>query len=264
LSRGHLLGGEAGDIIIVSFEDASEEVLRPRIEAAGDDLTRVHEIVDDGLGGIDPVQLPRDVTSLEWLVHEAKARLVIVDPIVAAIDTALDAHKDQHVRFVLARLRTRAEEADCAIPLVGHLNKTPSKDAYIRVANSTAFWNASRSVVLVTEDPDEPDEGRLVVQRKANDARLRPVERHRIEEIVLPKTLDAETGEAAVTARMTFVEYAHDVDAADVLAPVAKREMRPRRWSPRGSCTTRLRTAAGMSRAPSRSRPSPKVSLSGR
>jgi hypothetical protein len=120
---------------------------------------------------------------------------------------------------VLARLRTLAEDADCAIAQVGHLNKTPSKDAYIRVANSTAFWNASRSVVLVTEDPDDPDGGRLIVQRKANYARLRPVERHRIEEIVLPETLDAETGEPLVTSRMTFVEYAHDVDAADVLAP---------------------------------------------
>ena len=40
------------------------------------------------------------------------------------------------------------------------------------VANSVAFWNASRSVVLITEDPDEPDAHRLVTQRKANYARL--------------------------------------------------------------------------------------------
>ena len=43
------------------------------------------------------------------------ARLVIIDPIVAAIDIALDAHKDQHVRAVLAQLADLAETPDCAV-----------------------------------------------------------------------------------------------------------------------------------------------------
>ena len=33
-------------------------------------------------------------------VREVRARLLIIDPVVAAIDTAYDAHKDQHVRSV--------------------------------------------------------------------------------------------------------------------------------------------------------------------
>ena len=53
-----------------------------------------------------------------------------------------------------------------------------------------AFWNASRSVVLITPDGDDEDGLRLVAQRKANLARLAPVERHRLEEIVLPDTVD--------------------------------------------------------------------------
>jgi hypothetical protein len=217
LSRGDLLDGPA-DAVIVTFEDAAEEVLRPRVEAAQGDLTRVHEVAIDGLGGIDPVRLPHDVAELEQLVRETRARLLMIDPIVAAIDTALDAHKDQHVRSVLARLTQLAENAECAVALVGHLNKTPSTDAYIRVANSVAFWNASRSVVLITEDEAGTDT-RLVAQRKANYARLHAVERHRIEEIVLPDTLDVETGAPIVTSRMTFVEIADDVEGADVLGP---------------------------------------------
>jgi hypothetical protein len=214
VSRGDLLDGKPGNVVIVSYEDAAEEVLRPRIQAAGGDLTRVYDIVLEGVAGIDPVQLPRDIDELERLVHSVEARLVIVDPIVAAFDTALDAHKDQHVRHVLARLTKLAEERSCALPIVGHLNKTPSSDAYIRVANSVAFWNASRSVVLVTEDEGDH---RLVAQRKANYARLHPVERHRIEEIELPDTVDPETGKPIVTSRMVFVELAEDVDSANVL-----------------------------------------------
>jgi DNA repair protein RadA/Sms len=118
---------------------------------------------------------------VEDLVRSVEARLLIIDPIVAAIVTELDAHKDQHVRAVLALLAELAEEADCAVAIVGRLNKAPTTDAYLRVANSVAFWNASRSVVLVTEDGE--GDSRLVAQRKANYARLCPVERHRVEEV---------------------------------------------------------------------------------
>jgi AAA domain len=166
-----------------------------------------------------PVRLPKDVDELERLVTEVRAKLVIVDPIVAAIDTAFDAYKDQHVRSVLGRLVGLAESADCAIVLVAHLNKTPSTDAYIRIGGSVAFYNASRSVVLITADPEAPDDLRLISQRKANYSRLRPVERHRIEEVLLPGTVDPETGDPITTSRMVFLELAEDVDGADVLAP---------------------------------------------
>jgi hypothetical protein len=142
-----------------------------------------------------------------------------LDPIVAAIDTALDSHKDQHVRAVLARLAAITEDESCAVAMVGHLNKTPSRDAYVRVANSVAFWNAARSVVLVTEDTDVSDDLRLVAQRKANWSRARPIERHRLEEIVLAGTADPDTGDPIATSRMVFVELASDVDGADLLAP---------------------------------------------
>ncbi len=216
-SRGDLLDGTPGSVILVSFEDPAAEVLRPRVEAAGGNLLRVYDVAFDG-DGLDQVTLPRDLEALEALVREVEARLVVVDPVVAAIDVSLDAHRDQHVRHVLSRLSSFAEDMACAVAIVGHLNKAPSTDAYIKVANSVGFWNASRSVVLITEDEASSDM-RLIAQRKANWTRLHPVERHRIEEIVLPNTLDPVTGAPIVTSRMTFVEVAEDVDAADVLAP---------------------------------------------
>jgi archaellum biogenesis ATPase FlaH len=220
VSRGEL--GEAGSVIIVSYEDTSEEMLRPRVEAAGGDVSRVFDIlVPDHQG---PVVLPSDLSELRACVRDAQAKLLIVDPIVAGIDVAFDTHKDQHVRLVLAELAALAEEEDMAIALVGHLNKAPSREAYIRVANSVAFWNAARSVVLVTEDAEEPDSHRLVAQRKANFARLAPIERHRIEPIVLPAALDPDTGDPVETSRMVFVEYADDVDADDLLGPRERKD----------------------------------------
>jgi hypothetical protein len=163
--------------------------------------------------------LPGDLSELRECVRSVQARLVVIDPIVAAIDVSFDAHKDQHVRSVLAEIAALAEQEDLAVAMVGHLNKAPSSEAYIRVANSVAFWNASRSVVLVTEDPDEPESHRLIAQRKANCSRLAPIQRHRIEEIVLPDTVDHLTGEQIETSRMVFIEYADDVDGDDLLGP---------------------------------------------
>ncbi len=73
-------------------------------------------------------------------------------------------------------------------------------------------------MVLVTEDPEHGEDSRLIAQRKANWGRLIPVERHRLEGIVLPETRDPETGEPIETSRMTFVEVADDVDRNEVLA----------------------------------------------
>jgi hypothetical protein len=220
VSRGE--PGEPGNVIIVSYEDTTEEMLRPRVQAAGGDLERVFDIVVPEHQG--PVVLPSDLSELRECVRSVQAQLVILDPVVAAIDVSFDAHKDQHVRVVLAELAALAEEENLGVAMVGHLNKAPSSEAYLRVANSVAFWNASRSVVLVTEDPDESDMGRLVAQRKANFARLAPIERHRIEPMVLEGTVDPDTGRPIETSRMVFVEYANDVDRNDLLVPRERSE----------------------------------------
>ncbi len=124
-SRGDLLG-EPADTIIVSFEDPAAEVLRPRLEAAQADLDRVHEIRFEA-EAIDMLQLPRDLLLLREAVQEARAKLIVVDPIVAAIETSLDAHKDQAVRHVLGGLAQLSEDETCAVALVGHLNKAPRR-----------------------------------------------------------------------------------------------------------------------------------------
>ena len=207
------------ETIYVSFEDTADEVLRPRLEAAGGDPEFVHEVVLAESGSLDAFTLPRDIDNLTTLVRSRSARLVVIDPVVAAVDTKLDAYRDQHVRQVLWQLWKVARDEDCAIALVGHLNRVPSTDAFLRIANSMAFWNAARSVVLVTEDGDADNGMRLIAQRKANLTRLAPVKRHRIEEFVLPDTLDPETGSPIVTSRMTLVEIADDVDFGTILGP---------------------------------------------
>lgn len=93
---------EPWDTIYISFEDGADEVLRPRVEAAGGDARRIHELVLTDADSLASFSLPGDIDDLQTLVRACRARLVVIDPVVAAIETSLDAYKDQHVRQVLA------------------------------------------------------------------------------------------------------------------------------------------------------------------
>jgi hypothetical protein len=209
VSNGTLLG-EPGDVVIVTLEDTLEEIVRPRLEAAGARLDRVHAI--EVPLEVGQFELPLDLVELAEKVRARRAQLVVVDPITAAIDLNLDAHKDQDVRVVLAGLAKLTERANCATAFVGHLNKAPSSDVYLRVGGSVAFYNAARSVVLVTPDSEGSEEHRLITQAKANWSRRRPVQRHVLEEIVL------DGAERDTAVRMRYVEDADDVDRDHVLA----------------------------------------------
>jgi RecA-family ATPase len=167
-------------------------------------------------GGI--LTLPGDLAELRRVVQETGTRLLAIDPVAAAISLKLDAHRDQDVRVVLGELDKMAKELELSVVLVAHLNKAPSSDAYIRIGGSTAFYNACRSVITVTLDPDDEDH-RLVAQHKANYSRLAAVQRHRIEQVIFEAN-----NEPIVTSKMVYVEDAEDVDPYRVLE---HREQRP-------------------------------------
>jgi hypothetical protein len=206
-------GGEPHDVIYISFEDSAEEIWRPRILAAGGDPERVIEVrVDLDDGGV--VVLPDDLDSLERVIRINGVRLVIIDPVIASFDLSLDTFKDQHVRAILGKLGKVAEDTGCAFVGIGHLNKAPTTEAYLRVANSVAFYNAARSVILITE---EDDDHRLVSQVKANWARGSSVQRWKIEPIVLPSEIDPTTGKPVESSKMTFVEIAEGIEAHEAL-----------------------------------------------
>lgn len=201
-------------VLIVSYEDAAEQVLRPRFEALDGDLNRLHELYVDPVDG--SVSFPTDLPELERHARNLGARMVVIDPVSAAIDLRLDAHRDQDVRVVLGQLAKLAERERLAIVQNAHLNKAPSTDPYLRINGSTAFYNAARSVLTVSEDPLDRDMQRLVAHHKSNYGPLAPIQRWRIE----PVSVDSDFG-SIETMRMVYVEDADDVDRQDVLGGVS-------------------------------------------
>ena len=159
---------ETGDVLIWSGEDDAGDSLVPRLMACGADRSRVHFIGDAKQDGVrrafDPAT---DMDALlSSLRHIANPRLIIVDPIVAAISG--DSHKNAEVRRGLQPLVDLAGKIGCAVLGITHFTKgTQGRDPAERVTGSLAFGALAR-LVLCTAKPTEENSKRRLVRAKSN------------------------------------------------------------------------------------------------
>lgn len=176
ISRGHAMpdgsgGGKSAGVVILSAEDGPGDTIRPRLEAAGADLNRIVALSScpDKDGGHPPV-LPDDLEWIKKAIERVDAKLVIIDPLMAFLSGGTNAHRDQDVRRVLARMADLAEETGAAIVVIRHLNKMSGGNALYRGGGSIGIIGAARSGLLVGRDPDqgEDSEGRVLASTKCN------------------------------------------------------------------------------------------------
>jgi hypothetical protein len=163
-----------GNVIILSAEDDVADTIRPRLDAAGADVSRV--VILDAVREVDPEReeatergfnLATDIPVLEDAIRRTgDVRLVIVDPVSAYLG-GVDSHRNSDVRALLAPLKTLAERHGVAALCVSHLNKTPGAPAAYRVTGSLAFTAAARAVWAVVRDKDNPAR-RLLLPIKVN------------------------------------------------------------------------------------------------
>lgn len=173
------VAGGAG-VVLLSAEDGLADTIRPRLEAAGADLTRVlhltavpYEAPDTGQLHEADVILPRDLPKVEAAVVHMEAALVVIDPIMAYLDGDVNAHRDQDVRGALRQFAALAERTGAAIVVVRHLNKLAGGNPLYRGGGSIGIIGAARSGLLVARHPDD-EHLRVVASTKNNLARPLP------------------------------------------------------------------------------------------
>ncbi|OBG48327.1 AAA family ATPase [Mycolicibacterium fortuitum] len=162
-----------GDVLLLSAEDGLADTVRPRLDAAGADVSRVHAI--EGKSYSDPESGQRylrpltlaDVTDLGEAMARTQARLLIVDVLMAFMPNGTDSHKDQDIRRVLSALGAAADSNGCTVLLLRHLNKAKGGDPLYRGGGSIGIVGAARSGLLVAADPDDPSR-RVLASVKSN------------------------------------------------------------------------------------------------
>jgi putative DNA primase/helicase len=149
-------------VLLATAEDSLGATVRPRLEAAGADLSKVcalrlrREGIEEGLA------LPDDVAELDARVTENGAQLVVVDPLMAHLPESVNSWRDQSVRRALAPLARMAAERSCAVVVVAHLNKARGGDPLYRAGGSVGIPAAARSALLLARDPEDPESERGV------------------------------------------------------------------------------------------------------
>lgn len=162
-----------GDVVLLSAEDDAADTIRPRLDAAGADVRRIHHIAaitdrdQSGKTVTRSFSLKRDLDRLgKALQRLPECALVIVDPISAYLD-GTDSHNNADIRSLLAPLGELASEHRVAVVCVSHLNKGGGTSAMYRITGSLAFVAAARAALAVTKDPED-EARRLILPIKNN------------------------------------------------------------------------------------------------
>ena len=165
---------EPMNVLYLSAEDGLGDTVRPRLEAAGPDLARVHVIThvrDETEGSERPLSIPEDVDRLEHVARNLGARLIVVDVLNSFLSGRTDSHKDASLRGALAPLAAMADRLDAVVLYLLHLNKSGGTSAMYRAAGSVAYVAAARVAIIagLHPDPEQADTGQRVIAQVKNN-----------------------------------------------------------------------------------------------
>ena len=133
-------------------EDGISDTIKPRLEKCGADCRNVAFINEETYSG-----LTLDDERIRQAIIEFRPRLVVIDPIQAYLGSDSDLQIAGRARRLMQRLGMWASMYDCAIVLIGHLNKKEGTKGLYRSLGSIDVVAAARSVMQVERDAEKSD-----------------------------------------------------------------------------------------------------------
>jgi hypothetical protein len=156
--------GSAGGktTILLSVEDDPASVTKPRLAAAGADMSKVlgfsPESAERGLS------LDTDIALLEAAIVRTKAAVVGIDPLSDYLGRT-NTWRAEDVRGVLRPLAMLARRHHLAVLAVMHLTKDSDRQAIYRALGSVAFTALARVVIVVAADPADTKRKFFIVEK---------------------------------------------------------------------------------------------------
>jgi RecA-family ATPase len=155
-------------VLVTSTEDNINTTLAPRLEAAGAVMSNIGfvsiKVEDDDAGEL---RFPEDVEAFRAIVEENDFRLALIDPLLGHL--TVNSFKDEELRAAFfTPMRRIAEDNDCAIVGVMHLNKRTEGSELARISGSMGgITGPVRSIVMLHRSPDEEHQ-RVLTHIKSN------------------------------------------------------------------------------------------------
>lgn len=198
VTRGLLpgvLNGQPRPVFYAASEDSWEHTLAPRMVAAGVDMAMMYRVEVDAGGVLTGLSLPRDCDALAAEIDARGVGMLLLDPLMSAINSKIDTHRERDVRVALEPLSRMADQTGCAVVGLAHFNKSSGTDPLTMITGSGAFGNVIRSGLAMARDDQAEDGSGVISQCKANLGKDdTPSLRYRIE----TATVDTEDGPSEV------------------------------------------------------------------
>jgi putative DNA primase/helicase len=156
------------DVLMAVAEDDLNDTVRPRLEAAGADLSRIKVInrirtqeFDEKAGkksAIRRLQLSDDIKKLKMAIEaNPQVALVVVDTLTSFFGD-VNANADQDIRPLMdALIRAFGDCKACFIGVIHH-NKKNDADAIQSILGASSVAGAVRSAYSCSRDPENEDE----------------------------------------------------------------------------------------------------------
>src|SRR2546423_13339352 len=153
--------GIKGNVILIAPEDRPLNVIKPRVEAAGGDPSRIrllsHVYTINPITGeerLPPFTLPGHLPKLIATIEDTSAVLVIIDPLTAVLPSGINGPSDKDIGRGLFPLAEVAIKTGCAILIVHHHNKSSfSNPLLFRSGGMLSSLDLVRTVLLVVQHP---------------------------------------------------------------------------------------------------------------
>ncbi len=156
--------GRPQKIIYQCSEDDAGDTIKPRLEACGADCRNI-AFIDEEIHG----ELTIDDERLREAIITFHPRLVVIDPIQAYVENDSDLMSASKARRLMRRTGIWAAKYECAIVVIGHMNKSGGQKDLYRGLGSIDLVASARSVLQV-ERSKEDEHIRIVHHIKSSAA----------------------------------------------------------------------------------------------
>jgi hypothetical protein len=152
---------EPMNVIMLTAEDTLDQIIVPRLRAAGADVSRVHILKFIKTDDNDrQFLLAEDLDRLEQTVKKiGDVGLITLDPVTAYMGGTMDSHKATEVRSQLGPLKDFSERTNIGLSTITHPAKNPGQNAINHFIGSQAFIGACRVGHLCIPEMAEDDDG---------------------------------------------------------------------------------------------------------
>jgi len=155
-----------GNVLMLAREDDAGTILKPRLEAAGADLSRITWTTLSDRDSLAPLDFAAQVSDVAQAIISHQFALVIVDTFAAFASAGTDANASQDVRALLDPIARTAQQTGAAVIVSAHVRKSGrgEGDAMDAIAGSAQMTAGVRIAALLEPGQTEGERWLRVVK----------------------------------------------------------------------------------------------------